>query len=151
MGNNQAYESYKAKCLEKGLAPHYKSAEEFAKAMIEPPRPFSSDVFNGVDEGTTVSLPERRVWEDVVGMDDDIDIEDIDETSEQIVCVCCQEPKSPDAFGTLRNRELRKICKVCHGKSISKARSKNKKIEAVKEIPIVQVDHSAQVVVKKRV
>lgn len=44
MTNSTFWESYKAKCLEKGLPPLYENAEEFDKAMNEP-KPYSSDDF----------------------------------------------------------------------------------------------------------
>lgn len=117
--------------------------------MNEPPKPYSSDNFapncNSIDVEDMEDLNALMLSSDCKVSD----IDDEEETATPIVCVCCQEPKSPDAFGTLRNRELRKICKVCHGKSISAARSKNKETAAVEEKPIVQADRSAQVLVKK--
>lgn len=157
VNNNAFWESYKAKCLEKGLPPHYESKEEFNKAMNEPPKPFSLDDV----------APKRDIegWHAAEEGIDDIDVEDAgdiylsydlahekgDVHVEQIVqqCVTCTEIKPIDAFGTLRNGDIRKICKACHGKSISNARGKNKAPATVEETPVTHTDHSAQVQVKK--
>lgn len=161
MKNSQFWEQYKAKCAEKGLAPHYESEEEFSKAMTQPSKPYNTDDLvankeeqmqdNDEFEGMyslmrqSHGFVEEEYLEDSKKNTKEANVE----TVKPIVCVCCQEPKSSDAFGTLRNGKLRKICKVCHGKSISKARSKNKETAAVKEIPTVYVDHAAQVMARK--
>lgn len=137
MNNNAFWESYKAKCLEKGLPPHYESAEEFKKAMVESPRPFSTDDLTFKTEDLTITWDEAHKGGDV--------------HVELIVqqCVTCTEIKPIDAFGTLRNGDIRKICKACHGKSISNARGKNKAPATVEETPVTHTDHSAQVQVAK--
>ena len=161
MTNSAFWEAYKAKCEEKGLPPLYENAEEFYKAMNEPPKPYSSDDFAPSKEECMQDNDEFEgmysLMQQSHGFVEDEYLEDFEENAKEanvvtvkpIVCVCCQEPKNPDAFGTLRNGELRKICKVCHGRSISKARSKNKEPKIVEETPIAHADHSAQVMARK--
>lgn len=119
--------------------------------MTEPPKPYSSDDFAPSKEETMQDKDEfehmHYLMQQSCGFVEEEYLDDAKEppaeTVGPIVCVSCQEPKSPDAFGTLRNGDLRKMCKVCHGKNISAARSKNKKADHIAEA--VQKDHSAQV------
>lgn len=161
MNNQSFWASYKAKCDEKGIAPLYADEEAFNKAMIEPPRPYSTDDLvpskdNRIEDSNELEGM-YSLMQQSHGFVEDEYLEDFEENAKEtnvetvkpIVCVCCQEPKNPDAFGTLRNGELRKICKVCHGRSISKARNKNKAPKIVEETPIAHADHSAQVMARK--
>ena len=157
MTNSAFWEAYKAKCLEKGLPPRYENAEEFAKAMTEPPKPYSTDDFTLRKDESIQNNDEfehmHYLMEQSCGFVEEEYLDDAkespEETAEPIVCVSCQEPKSPDAFGTLRNGDLRKICRACHGKKISAARCKTKEMESTSEVPVVQKDHSAQVKARK--
>lgn len=159
MTNSEFWKSYVAKCSEKGLPPLYESAEEFAKAMNEPPKPYNTDDFTpSKDESTQDNNDDFEhmlyLMQQSSGFVEDEYLEESTnkehmEIVSPKICACCQEPKNPDAFGTLRNGELRKICKVCHGKNISKARCKNKMTTPTTEEPKVQTDHSTQVKARK--
>lgn len=161
MNNQSFWASYKAKCEEKGIAPLYADEEAFNKAMTEPPKPYSTDDFTPRKDESVQDSDEfehmHYLMQQSCGFVEDEYLEDFEEntkednvgTANPIVCVCCQEPKGHDAFGTLRNGELRKICKVCHGKNISAARSKNKAPASIDSTPVVQEDHSAQIEARK--
>lgn len=112
MTNNEFWESYKKKCDEKGIAPLYKDAEEFAKAMTEPPKPYSADDFT----------PKRDVEECI----DDIDIGDSEDFEENAKganvkkiewkrCEHCGEMKEEMHFRRYRNGEYGKVCNTCIG------------------------------------
>lgn len=58
MNTYKTYESYKAKCKEKNLPLNYKNAEEFSKAMNEPPKPFSTDDFMSYKKEETLKKGE---------------------------------------------------------------------------------------------
>lgn len=81
MTNSTFWESYKAKCLEKGLPPRYENEEEFSKAMTEPPKPYSTDDFT----------PKRDIegWHAAEEGIDDID--DEEETTQVFVKKCNNE------------------------------------------------------------
>jgi len=148
MNNQSFWESYKAKCNEKGLNPHHDNAEEFDKAMTEPPRPYSTD--------DLVPSKEERASADIEGWHrleegvDDIDVEDL-EDCEQVArdaknrrkgddvknvewkrCEHCGEMKEDMHFRRYRNGEHGKVCNVCIGSKISAAKSK--RIEALKPL-----------------
>ncbi len=134
MNNNKFWEAYKAKCLEKGLAPLYTNAEEFDKAMNEPPKPFSTDDFT----------PKRDIegWHAAEeGIDDLLggDMEDFKQVAEDakkrsmgaemknvvwIRCEHCGEMKDENAFKKYKNGTFAKVCNACIGSKIRDAKAK---------------------------
>ena len=159
MTNSKFWEAYKAKCSEKGLPPLYKNAEEFDKAMTEPPKPYGTDDFTpSKDESTQDNNDDFEhmlyLMQQSSGFVEDEYHEESTkeehvETVKPKVCACCQEPKSDDAFGTLRNGELRNICKACHGKKISLSRCKIKEVTPITKELEMQTDHSTQIKARK--
>lgn len=148
MGNNKFWEDYKTKCFEKGLPNHYESAEEFDKAMIEPPRPYSTDdLMPRKEERSSADIEGWHLLEEGV---DDIDAGDLDDLEQVVIdakkrrkgdgvknvewkrCENCGEMKEDMYFRRYRNGEHGKVCNVCIGSKISAAKSK--RIEALKPI-----------------
>lgn len=163
MNNPSFWASYKAKCKEKGIAPLYVDEEAFNKAMIEPPRPYSTDDLvpkgESIDDSTMKNLDRMRLagagFDDV----DNIDVEDLEDWEQDaqnakkikkgdavpnIVkwerCNVCDEMKEESAFAHLPNGKLRKTCKQCMAKKISDGHKKNK--ESTEPIKSQEATHS---------
>ncbi len=120
--------------------PLYENAEEFDKAMSEPPKPFSTDDV----------MPKRDIegWHAVEEDIDDIDVGDM-EDFEQVAedakkrrkedtnmknvewkrCEHCNEMKEETHFRRYRNGEYGKVCNTCIGSKISAGHKKNAKAE----------------------
>lgn len=146
MNNSKFWEAYKAKCEEKGLPPLYTSAEEFDKAMDEPPRPYSTGDLNATSNESNVDLPKRREWDELMGVDD-IDVEDMemieeDSKEEDMAkkvewkrCNICTEMKEESEFAHVRGGGLQKTCKKCMAQKISAGHKKHdKSIDALKPL-----------------
>lgn len=144
MTNSAFLEAYKAKCLEKGLPPLYTNAEEFDKAMNEPPKPYSSDDF------TPKKSPYEKLGEQDVGDNWGVDVLEIDvgdmEDFEQVAidakkrkedknvkkvewkrCEHCGEMKEEIFFRRYRNGAYGKVCNACISSKISAGHKKNAK------------------------
>lgn len=129
MDNSKFWEAYRAKCEEKGLPPLYMNAEEFEKAMNEPPRPYSTDNLNATSNESNVGLPKRREWDELMGLDD-IDVEDMemieeDSKEEDMAkkvewkrCNECSEMKADSEFKSFRGGKIGNVCKICAGKKV---------------------------------
>lgn len=143
MNNPSFWASYKAKCKEKGIAPLYVDEEAFNKAMIEPPRPYSTDdLMPSKEERASADIEGWHRLEEGV---DDIDVEDLEDWGQVAIdakkrkkgdavpnivkwerCNVCDEMKEESAFAHLPNGKLRKTCKQCMAKKISDGHKKNK-------------------------
>ena len=132
MDNKKFWEQYNAKCKEKGLAPRHESAEDFAKAMIEPPRPFSTDDLT----------PKVREKESFEGVEETEMIEEDDDKEEDMAkkvpwqrCNMCSEMKEDSEFAHVRGGGLQKTCKKCMAQKISAGHKKHdKSIDALKPL-----------------
>lgn len=157
MNNQSFWDSYKAKCNEKGLNPHHDNAEEFDKAMTEPPRPYSTDdLVPSKDERASADIEGWHRLEEGV---DDIEVGDLEDW-EQVAkdakkrkkedgvpnivkwerCDVCNEMKEESAFAHLPNGKLRKTCKQCMAAKISAGHKKNK--ESTEPIQSQEATHS---------
>lgn len=141
MTNSAFWESYKKKCSEKGLSPRHESAEEFEKAMTEPPRPYSTDNLNATTNGSNVDLPKRREWDELMGVEDIEMIEDDDKEEDMAKkvpwqrCNMCSEMKEDSEFAHVRGGGLQKTCKKCMAQKISAGHKKHEKsIDALKPV-----------------
>ncbi|MDD4506219.1 MAG: hypothetical protein PHE60_07605 [Sulfurospirillaceae bacterium] len=147
MENNKFWEQYKAKCLEKGIAPLYANEEAFNKAMTEPPKPYSTDDLTP-KMSTYNELAKQDIGDnfnvDILGLEYDINVQDLEDW-EQVAkdankrrkedgvkkvewkrCEHCNEMKEDTNFRRYRNGEYGKVCNVCIGSKISDGHKKNK-------------------------
>lgn len=140
MDNKKFWEQYNAKCKEKGLPSRYESAEEFKKAMTEPPRPYSTDNLNATTNESNVDLPKRREWDELMGdeemeMIEDDKEEDMAKKVEWQRCNMCSEMKEDSDFAHVRGGGLQKTCKKCMAQKISAGHKKHdKNIDALKPL-----------------
>jgi hypothetical protein len=144
MTNNEFWKSYVAKCSEKGLPPRYESAEEFAKAMNEPPKPYSTDDF-----APKRDIEEWHAFEEGVDNIDVGDLEDFEQVAEDAKkrrkegdvkkvewkrCAECNEMKADSEFKSFRGGKIGNVCKICAGKKV-RAGKKTKEEIATPPIP----------------
>lgn len=148
MTNSQFWEQYKAKCAEKGLAPHYESEEEFSKAMTQPSKPYSTDDLvankeeqmqdNDEFEGMYSLMQQSHGFVEEEYLEDfkeNTKGKDMAQKVEWLRCIECNEMKEDTEFARLPNGKPRAICKKCMGDKIKNGHKKREeRIDIVKEI-----------------
>lgn len=148
MTNSQFWEQYKAKCAEKGLAPHYESEEEFSRAMTQPSKPYSTDDLavnkeehmqdNDEFEGMYSLMQQSHGFVEEEYLEDSKENtkeKDMAKKVEWLRCIECNEMKEDTEFARLPNGKHRAICKKCMGDKIKNGHKKREeRIDIVKEM-----------------
>lgn len=141
MNNNSFWDSYKAKCAEKGLPPHYESEEEFSKAMTQPSKPYSTDDLvahkeehmqdNDEFEGMYSLMQQLHRFVEEEYLEDfkeNTKEKDMAQKVEWLRCIECNEMKEDTEFARLPNGKHRAICKKCMGDKIKNGHKKREEL-----------------------
>ena len=141
--NKNSWESYKAKCLEKGLPIIYKNADEFAKAMTEPPKPYSTDDFTPKTSHEGQDIEDEWILDTLELKEKEDDMKGL--LIEPIRCEECNEMKEETEFANRRGGGKSKVCKKCMGKRISDGHAKNHTITTHKTSVLEPIEVATKV------